>query len=63
MHVSKYFGFLLNRNLLFAFGVLPPAIYTFNGHAWLGLLFVACVVAGRFSVGPIIGRKFEDSRS
>lgn len=61
--MSKYFGFLLNRNLLFAFVVLLRAIYTFNGHAWLGLLFIACVVAGRFSVCPIIGRKFEDSRS
>ena len=60
--MSKYFGFLLNRDLLLAFGVLPPALYTFSGHAWLGLLFVACVVAGRFSVAPLTKRKVNDRR-
>jgi hypothetical protein len=36
--------------VLFAAGVLPPALYVFDGHVVLGLLFIACVVAGRFSV-------------
>ena len=57
--MSKYLGFLWNRNLLFAFGVLPPAVYVFDGHVWLGLLFIACVVAGRFSVGALRNRPLE----
>jgi hypothetical protein len=54
--MSKYLHRLLNRNLLFAFGVLVPLLYAINGHVWLGILFIACVVAGRFSVEPIRAR-------
>lgn len=39
----------LNRNLLYAISALPPAIFLVSGHAVLGLLFLACVVGGRFS--------------
>ena len=46
-HFSRWFH---DRNVLFAAGVLPPALYVFDGHVVLGLLFIACVVAGRFSV-------------
>ncbi|MGA2209842.1 MAG: hypothetical protein ABSH30_09415 [Acidimicrobiales bacterium] len=47
---------LLDRNVLFALGVLPPAVFLFDGHVWQGLVFLACVVAGRFSVRPL-GRR------
>jgi hypothetical protein len=39
----------INRNLLYAASALPPAIFIVTGHAVLGLLFLACVVGGRFS--------------
>jgi hypothetical protein len=38
-----------SRNQLYALAVLPPAIFLVTGHAVLGLLFVLCVVGGRFS--------------
>jgi hypothetical protein len=37
------------RNQLYALAVLPPAIFLVTGHVLLGLLFVLCVVGGRFS--------------
>ena len=39
----------LNRNLLYAVSAVPPAIFLVSGHLVLGLLFLACVVGGRFS--------------
>jgi hypothetical protein len=39
----------INRNLLYALSALPPAIFLVSGHVVLGLLFLACVVGGRFS--------------
>ncbi len=39
----------LNHNLLYAASALPPAIFLLTGHVVLGLLFLACVVRGRFS--------------
>ena len=39
----------LNRNLLYALSALPPAIFLVTGHVALGVLFLACVVGGRFS--------------
>jgi hypothetical protein len=51
--MGQYLHRLLNRNLLFAFGVLVPFLYAINGHVWLGIVFIACVVAGRFSAGPL----------
>ncbi len=38
-----------NANLLYALAVIPPVIFLFAGHVLLGLVFLACVVAGRFS--------------
>jgi hypothetical protein len=40
---------VVGRNQLYALAVLPPAIFLLAGHVVLGLLFVLCVVAGRFS--------------
>jgi hypothetical protein len=39
----------LNRNVLYAVSALPPTIFLFTGHVVLGVLFLACVVGGRFS--------------
>jgi len=39
----------INRNLLYALSALPPVIFLLAGHPVLGLLFLACVVGGRFS--------------
>ena len=39
-----------DRDLLLALGVLPPALFLFGGHVVLGLVFMGCVVAARFSV-------------
>jgi hypothetical protein len=52
--MARFYKPLLNRNVLLALGVLPPTLFLFNGHLWLGLVFMACVVAGRFSV-PSLG--------
>jgi hypothetical protein len=38
-----------NRNVLYAVSALPPAIFLIAGHVVLGVLFLACVVGGRFS--------------
>jgi hypothetical protein len=38
-----------SRNQLYALAVLPPVIFLVTGHVVLGLLFVLCVVGGRFS--------------
>jgi hypothetical protein len=40
----------LDRNVFFALGVLPPTLFLFGGHVILGLVFLACVAAGRFSI-------------
>jgi hypothetical protein len=40
---------LRNRNLLYALSALPPVIFLLTGHVLLGVLFLACVVGGRFS--------------
>ena len=48
--MSQFSRWFRDRNVLFALGVLPPAVFLFDGHVVLGLVFVACVVAGRFSV-------------
>jgi uncharacterized integral membrane protein len=40
---------LHNRNLLYALSALPPVIFLLMGHVLLGVLFLACVVGGRFS--------------
>jgi hypothetical protein len=48
--MAQFSRWFRERNLLFAFGVLPPALFLFDGHVALGPLFMACVVAGRFSV-------------
>jgi hypothetical protein len=47
---------LFDRNVFFALGVLPPALFLLDGHLWQGLLFLTCVVAGRFSVRPRLQR-------
>jgi hypothetical protein len=39
----------LTRNQLYALSALPPTIFLFTGHVVLGLLFLGCVVGGRFS--------------
>jgi hypothetical protein len=36
-------------NVLYALAVLPPTIFLLTGHVVLGVVFVLCVVAGRFS--------------
>jgi hypothetical protein len=51
--MSRFYKRFLDRNVLFALGVLPPALFLFGGHVWEGLLFLAYVVAGRFSVRPL----------
>lgn len=38
-----------SRNQLYALAVLPPTIFLFTGHVLLGVVFLLCVVAGRFS--------------
>jgi hypothetical protein len=48
--MAQFSRWFRDRNLLFAFGMLPPAFFLFDGHVALGPLFMACVVAGRFSV-------------
>ena len=50
--MDRLYRRFLDRNVLLAVGVLPPALFLFGGHVWLGLVFLACVVAGRFSVPP-----------
>jgi hypothetical protein len=42
-------GHKATRNQLYALAVLPPAIFLVTGHVVLGLLFILCVVGGRFS--------------
>jgi hypothetical protein len=42
----------LDRNVLLALGGLPPTLLLFGGHVVSGLVFMACVVAGRLSVRP-----------
>jgi|HubBroStandDraft_1064217.scaffolds.fasta_scaffold1500315_2 hypothetical protein len=37
------------RNVLYALAVLAPALYLVSGHIVLGLVFLACVMAARFS--------------
>jgi hypothetical protein len=37
------------RNSLYALAVLPPLIFIVAGHVLLGIVFLACVVAARFS--------------
>lgn len=37
------------RNQLYAVAVLPPALFLLTGHVVLGLVFLLCVVAARFS--------------
>jgi hypothetical protein len=37
------------RNQLYAVAVLPPTVFLIAGHGALGLIFVLCVVATRFS--------------
>jgi hypothetical protein len=37
------------RNQLYAVAVLPPALFLLAGHVLLGLVFLLCVVAARFS--------------
>jgi hypothetical protein len=39
----------ISRNQLYALAILPPTIFLLTGHVLLGLLFVLCVVGGRFS--------------
>jgi hypothetical protein len=50
--MARFFRRFLDRNVLLAFGVLPPTLFLLDGHVWLGLVFLACVVAARFSVEP-----------
>ena len=50
--MSRFYKRFLDRNVLFAVSVLPPTLFLFGGHVWQGLVFLACVVAGRFSVRP-----------
>jgi len=50
--MDRFYKRFLDRNVLFAVGVLPPTLLLFGGHVWEGLVFLACVVAGRFSVRP-----------
>lgn len=51
--MARFFKRFLDRNVFFALGVLPPALFLFDGHAVLGLVFLVCVVAGRLSVRPL----------
>jgi hypothetical protein len=51
--MTPFYRRFLDRNVLFALGVLPPALFLFYGHVVLGLVFMACVVSGRFSVRPL----------
>ena len=37
------------RNQLYAVAVLPPALFVLACHVVLGLVFLLCVVAARFS--------------
>jgi hypothetical protein len=48
--MAPFYKRFLDRNVLLALGVLPPTLFLFGGHVVLGLVFMACVVAGRFSV-------------
>jgi hypothetical protein len=47
--MNKFSTRAFSRNQLFALAVLPPTIFLFTGHVLLGLVFLLCVVAGRFS--------------
>jgi hypothetical protein len=50
--MDRFYKRFLDRNVLFAVGALPPTLFLFGGHVWDGLVFLACVVAGRLSVPP-----------
>ena len=50
--MTPFYKRFFDRNVLLALGVLPPALFLFGGHILLGLVFMACVVAGRMSVCP-----------
>lgn len=50
--MTSFYRCFFDRNVLLALGVLPPTLLLFGGHVASGLLFMACVVAGRFSVRP-----------
>jgi hypothetical protein len=39
----------VKRDSLYALAVLPPVIFLLSGHVLLGIVFLACVMAGRFS--------------
>jgi hypothetical protein len=47
--MNKFSTRAFSRNQLYALAVLPPTIFPFTGHVLLGLVFLVCVVAGRFS--------------
>jgi hypothetical protein len=50
--MTSFFKRFFDRHVLLALGVLPPALFLFGGHVVSGLVFMACVVAGRLSVRP-----------
>ena len=50
--MAPFFKRFLDRNVFFALGVLPPALFLLGGHVVLGMVFLVCVVAGRVSVSP-----------
>lgn len=47
--MNKFSTKAFSRNQLYALAVLPPTIFLFTGHVLLGVIFLLCVVAGRFS--------------
>ena len=50
--MTSFYKRFFDRNVLLAVGVLPPTLLLFGGHVVSGLVFMACVVAGRLSVRP-----------
>lgn len=47
--MNKFYTKAFSRNQLYALAVFPPTIFMLSGHVILGLVFLLCVVAGRFS--------------
>ena len=37
--MDRVYRRFLDRNVLLAVGVLPPTLFLFGGHVWLGLVF------------------------
>jgi hypothetical protein len=50
--MTPFYKRAFSRNQLYALAVSPPALFLLTGHVVLGLVFLLCVVGGRFSRPP-----------